>query len=114
MNSPTFEPDKAGGRKNIVVVMGKRRAAQFYAIYPIFAVTLGVAGIEFHLIPYVALIGVIISVPFFVKTFFTLRSNLAFQDSSDYIPAMANNVLGARILGVALAISFIIKGLGLL
>ena len=111
---PDYEADKTGGRKNIVVVMGRRKAAQFYAIYPMFAVTLGVVGTVFHLIPYVALVGIIISAPFFVKTFSTLASSQSFRDSSDYIPAMANNVLGARILGVALAVSFIIKGLGIL
>ena len=110
---PDYQADKTGGRKNVVVVMGKRGAAEFYTAYPVITVTLGVAGVEFHLIPYVALIGIIISVPFFAKTFSTLRISQAFQDSSDYIPAMANNVLGARILGVALAVSFIIKGLGL-
>jgi 1,4-dihydroxy-2-naphthoate octaprenyltransferase len=111
---PDYAADKAGGRKNIVVVMGIQNAAKFYAFYPILAVSLGVLGVTFRIIPWEALIGIAISIPLFVRAFFTLRSNRAFHDSSDYVPALADNVLGARILGVALAISFVIAGLGLL
>jgi len=110
---PDFLADRAGGRKNIVVVMGIPRAAKFYVVYPILSVSLGVVGAAFRVIPYVTLIGIAISIPLFVKTYSNLRSNKTFRNSSDYIPAMANNVLGARILGVTLAVSFVIAGLGL-
>ena len=45
-------------RRNFVVMMGIPSAARFYAVYPILAVSLGVAGTCVHMIPYVALIGI--------------------------------------------------------
>jgi len=110
---PDFRADAAGGRKNIVVVMGVRGAARFYAVYPILAVSLCIVGTLFRIIPYVALVGALSSVPFFLRTYASLNSKREFRESRDYIPAMANCVMGSRILGVALAISFIIRGLGL-
>src|SRR5208283_1231239 len=60
---PDFLADRAGGRKNIVVVMGIPRAAKFYVVYPILSVSLGVVGAAFRVIPYVTLIGIAISIP---------------------------------------------------
>jgi len=111
---PDFLADKAGGRKNIVVVMGLRGAARFYAVYPLLVITLAIAGTFFQVIPYVALVGILICIPFFGKTYQTLTSNDKFHDTSEFIPAMANNVMGARILGVSIAVSFVITGIGLL
>lgn len=111
---PDYVADKAGGRKNVVVVMGISGAAKFYAFYPILAISLGIAGVVLRVIPWFALVGILISIPLFIRTYSTLNSKYKIQDSSDYIPAMADNVLGARILGVALAVSFVIAGLGIL
>jgi len=102
---PDFNADKACGRRNLVVRLGLRNAARVYVIYPILSYSLLVAGVIIGDIPIFALVSVV-ALPLFYRTFKGLT--VGKFDNSSLFPAMAQNVFGARIMGIVITLAYLI------
>ena len=102
---PDFNADKQCGRRNLVVRLGLRNAARAYVIYPILSYSLLAVGVIIGDIPIFSLFSVV-AAPFFCKAFMRLTEGR--YDNSSLFPAMAQNVFGARIMGIVITLAYLI------
>jgi 1,4-dihydroxy-2-naphthoate octaprenyltransferase len=108
---PDIEADRKGGRKSLIVRFGVAKASRFYSFFPIMVFTLIPAGVLLGILPIPALVSLTV-LPLFGQVSKLLK-NSNFQNISELAPTMAKNALAARTVGLVLALSFIIRGLGL-
>src|SRR5690242_3282171 len=101
---PDFDADKAGGRKTLVIMLGKKKAASIVWIFPVVAYSAIIAGILIHVLPILSLIT-LFTVPLLVKSGLSLKQN--FDDINKIIPAMSSFVSYSRITGLLLILSFL-------
>jgi len=104
---PDFEADKKCGRRNLVVRLGLRNAARAYVIYPVLSFSLVMVGVLIGDIPMFALLS-LVALPLFYKTSRMLTAGNF--NTSSLFPAMTQNVLGARIVGVIVTLAYLIAG----
>lgn len=101
---PDHDSDKKHGRKTLVIILGKRKAASFIWVFPIsiYGIILGsvVAGI----FPAVTLIT-FATIPLAVKSGITLRQ---YEDMSRLVSTMERFVTYGRITGALFVIAFVI------
>jgi 1,4-dihydroxy-2-naphthoate octaprenyltransferase len=84
---PDIEADATGGRRNIPTLLGRRHAAQLYAILEAIAVAWIPTAVVLRLVPMPTIIA-LGSLPFAIKaTRVTLRQ---FSNTSKMVPALAN------------------------
>ena len=99
---PDIEADAAAGRKNIPILLGRKRAAKLYALIETIAVAWIPVAIIFGLTSPLTIIA-LICLPFAVKAInVTLKE---FSNTSKLVPALAANVATAY-----LTIAFLIVG----
>ncbi|MCL4436792.1 MAG: prenyltransferase [Thaumarchaeota archaeon] len=108
---PDLEADRSGGRKSLTVRLGAEKASRFYPCFPIAVFTLIPVGVLLGLLPILALASVV-ALPSFGQVSLLLKKT-DFKKISEITPTLAKNALAARTVGVVLALSFIIRGLGL-
>ena len=105
---PDFEADRRCGRLNLVVRLGLRNASRAYVVYPVLIFSLIVAGVGMGVIPVFGL-SAILALPFFYRVSKILTSK-AF-DASKAFPVMAQNVLGARFVGVVITLAYLVSAI---
>ncbi len=101
---PDFDADKASGRKTLVIVLGKKRAASAIWIFPSAAYGVIIIGVITHVLPILSLIT-LFSIPLFIKSVLGLKRN--FDNTEKLVPIMGSCVLFSRITGVLLVLSFL-------
>ena len=101
---PDFDADKAGGRKTLVIMLGKKKAASIVWIFPILAYSAIMSGILTHLFPILSLIT-LLTVPLLMKSGLSLKQN--FDDLDKIVPIMGSFVSYSRITGLLLILSFL-------
>jgi 1,4-dihydroxy-2-naphthoate octaprenyltransferase len=105
---PDAEADVQGGRKHLVIRMGKRNARVLYAIVELAAFATIVAGVVFGLLTPWALLGLIALVPG-LKAIQVLWSN--YDGFEQLFPAMGMNVFAVLGLNLFLAVGYLIAAL---
>jgi len=101
---PDFEADKAGGRKTLVIMLGKKRASYAVWIFPSIAYGIIISGIIIHVLPTLSLIT-LITVPLLIKSGLKLKQS--FDDIDRIVPIMGLFVSYSRITGLLLVLSFL-------
>lgn len=101
---PDFDADKAGGRKTLVIMLGKKRAASTAWVFPIIAYGTIISGILAHVIPVISLMT-LLTIPLLIKSGFSLKQN--FDDPDKIVPTMGSFVSYSRITGLLLVLSFL-------
>ncbi|TLX73413.1 MAG: prenyltransferase, partial [Thaumarchaeota archaeon] len=101
---PDFDADKAGGRKTLVIMLGKKKAASIVWVFPIVAYCVVVLGIVTHVLPTLSLIT-LLTIPLLMKSGLSLKQN--FDDHDKIIPTMGSVVSYSRITGLLLILSFL-------
>jgi 1,4-dihydroxy-2-naphthoate octaprenyltransferase len=92
--------------RNLIVRLGLKKAGGVYVLFPTLVFTMILSGIAMHLIPLPA-VATLIALPLCWNTALSLRhTNL--QQPSKLMPAMAQNVLAARIVGIILTVSYVL------
>jgi len=102
---PDYDADKAHGRKTLVIVLGKARAASSIWIFPIISYGTILAAVIVHLFP----IGSVITLstlPIVIKSCSSLRRK--FDQIEEFIPIMKSFVSYSRFTGALLVASFVI------
>ena len=102
---PDYEADKSHGRKTLVIVLGKARAASSIWIFPIISYGIIIASTITHIFPIVSLIT-FLTLPIVIKSGISLRHN--YNNLEEFVPIMRNFVTYSRITGILLVVSFII------
>ncbi len=101
---PDFDADKAGGRKTLVIMLGKKKASNAVWIFPIIAYGIIVSGIVLHVLPILSLIT-LFTIPLLIKSGLRLKQN--FDDIDKIVPTMGLFVSYSRITGLLLVLSFL-------
>ena len=101
---PDYDADKAKGRKNIVVRLGKQRAAAFHKFFHIVSYSMIILGVALKIIPVLALLSLLI-LPLIVRVAKGLKEN--YGNSNKLIPHMAITSHIARLIGIIIMISYL-------
>jgi len=101
---PDLEADRLKGRRTLVILLGKKRAANTLPLFIIVAYAMIIAGIFLGFTKIYSLSS-LASIPFAVKSIVSLNKN---QSVQSLVPAMASVVTYSRITGVLLALSLLI------
>jgi 1,4-dihydroxy-2-naphthoate octaprenyltransferase len=101
---PDFDADKAGGRKTLVIMLGKKKATSVMWIFPIIAHGVIILGTITHVFPFLSLIT-LLTIPLLMKSGLSLKQN--FDDINKIVPTMGSFVSYSRITGLLLILSFL-------
>jgi 1,4-dihydroxy-2-naphthoate octaprenyltransferase len=101
---PDFDADKAGGRKTLVIILGKKKASSAVWIFPIIAYGVIISGTATHVLPIISLIT-LLTIPLLMKAGLKLKQN--FDDVDKIVPTMSSFVSYSRITGLLLVLSFL-------
>ena len=103
---PDLEADAAAGRRNLPILLGRKRAAKLYALLEAIAVAWIPAAVILGLTPPLTLIA-LAALPFAIKAIrVTLRE---YSNTSKLVPALAANVATAYITMALLAVGYVIS-----
>jgi 1,4-dihydroxy-2-naphthoate octaprenyltransferase len=101
---PDYEADRSKGRRTLVIMIGKKKAAAVFSLFMVAAYAMIVAGIFFGFTKIYSLVS-LLSIPFAVKSALLLKKD---QESIEkMVPAMSSAVTYSRITGFLLALSLI-------
>lgn len=102
---PDFEADKAKGRKTLVIVAGKQKAALVFWIFPIVAYSLLISGIALEIFPIYSSISLVM-MPLIIKVGIQLQKN--FNNIEEIVSLMSKTVAFSRITGALFVLGFLI------
>lgn len=103
---PDFEADRAGGRKTLVIMLGKKRATSALWIFPTVAYSTIIAGVITQTLPIFSLIT-LLSIPLLIKSGLGLKRG--FDDVEKLVPVMGSCLSYGRITGTLLVLSFLLR-----
>lgn len=101
---PDFDADKAGGRKTLVIMLGKKKAASIVWVFPIIAYSIIILGTLTRALPILSLIT-LLTIPLLIKSGLSLKQN--FDVLEKIVPTMGSFVSYSRITGLLLVLSFL-------
>ncbi len=101
---PDYDADKLHGRKTLVIVLGRPRAASSAWIFPAVSHGLVITSVALHIFPPVSLIT-LGTIPIAIRSCEALKQK--FDKLEEFIPVMKNFVSYSRITGALLVTSFI-------
>jgi len=101
---PDVEADAKGGRRHVVIRLGKRRAAILYAATTIFMYAWIGAAVSLGLMPVFALLG-LLTIPQGIKA---IRGAWHYDDPAKFMPGMGANVLVVLLTNVLMAGGYVI------
>ena len=101
---PDHDADKSHGRKTLVILLGKQRAASSAWIFPAISHGFIIASVALHIFPPISLIT-LGTIPIAVKSCQALRQK--FDRVEEFVPIMKNFVSYSRVTGALLVISFV-------
>lgn len=106
---PDYHADRLGGRKTLVILLGKKRSYEVFSTLVISVYPIVILGI-FLGYTTVYSIGCLLSAPYAARAIWELRRSYG-KENSALVPAMASTVKYSRITSIALAVSMIIPTL---
>jgi 1,4-dihydroxy-2-naphthoate octaprenyltransferase len=106
---PDYHADRLGGRKTLVILLGKKRSYEVFSTLVISVYPIVILGI---FLGYTSIysIGCLLSAPYAARAIWELRRSYG-KENSALVPAMASTIKYSRITSIALAVSMIIPTL---
>ncbi len=104
---PDYHADAKVGKTTLVTRIGRKRAADFYAILMFSTYAAILLGISLSLMPMLTLLS-FLTVPLSLRAIYVARKNYA--DSLKLIPANASTVLVQLFTGLLLCVAYVING----
>ena len=101
---PDFDADKAGGRRTLVIILGRKRAANALWFFPTIVYGVIIASVFAQIIPLLSLVT-LITIPVLIKASRELRQS--FDNTEKMVPIMGSCVSYSRITGALLVLSFL-------
>ena len=105
---PDVGPDRKGGRKNIVIVLGKRRAGLLYLITSGLVYLCIILGVSFQFMPLGTLLG-LLTIPIALKAVRGASSKYNASDG-DFLPIMGLNVTVVLVTQALIALGYVFSG----
>lgn len=105
---PDYDADKSHGRKTLVILLGRAKAAATIWIFPAISYGVIITAVTLHFFPIVSLIT-LVTIPIAIKSGTSLKQK--FDHIEGLVPVMKNFVSYSRITGVLLVTSFIVDHL---
>jgi 1,4-dihydroxy-2-naphthoate octaprenyltransferase len=102
---PDYDADKSHGRKTLVILLGKPRAASSAWVFPAMTYGIIIASISLHIFPVISLVT-LISIPIVIRSCKSLKQK--FDHAEGLVPIMRNFVSYSRLTGVLLVLSFFV------
>ena len=102
---PDHDADKSQGRKTLVIVVGKEKAAKLFWIFPLVSYFIIIIGVSANLFPILSLIT-FLSMPLMIKSGLGLRKN--FDSIENLVPFMSSTLMFSRITGALFVVSILI------
>ena len=102
---PDYDADKSKGRKTLVIVAGKERAAKLFWIFPLVFYCAIIIGVSTNLFPTMSLIT-FLSFPLIIKSGIGLRKN--YNSVDELVPFMSSTLMFSRVTGALFVISILI------
>ena len=101
---PDYDADKAHGRKTLVILLGKQRAASNAWVFP--AITYGIIAISIslHIFPIISILT-FATLPIAIRSCKSLKQK--FDHVDELVPIMERFVSYSRITGILLVLSFV-------
>jgi 1,4-dihydroxy-2-naphthoate polyprenyltransferase len=105
---PDHDADKSHGRKTLVILLGRAKAASSIWVFPAISYGVIITAVALHLFPIVSLVT-LVTIPIVIKSGMSLKQK--FDLIEEFVPVMKNFVSYSRITGVLLVVSFIVDHL---
>ncbi len=102
---PDHDADKSQGRKTLVIMVGKEKAAKLFWIFPLVSYFIIIIGVSANLFPILSLIT-FLSIPLIIKSGLGLRKN--FDSIENLVPFMSSTLMFSRITGALFVVSILI------
>lgn len=102
---PDYDADKKHGRKTLVIVLGKHKAATAVWAFPGIIYGIILAGVVSGIFPALSLIT-LATIPMAIRSAISLKKN--YQDVEGLVPVMQGFVTYSRITGALFVISFLV------
>ena len=102
---PDFEADKSHGRKTLVIMLGKTRAASSAWVFPAITYGMIIAGVVTSVFPAITLLT-LVTIPMAIKHVIALKNK--HESVEDLIPVMKGFVTYGRITGAVFAATFVV------
>ena len=102
---PDYEADKSHGRKTLVILLGRPKAASSAWIFPAISHGIIVIAVALHFFPTVSLIT-LATIPISIRSCKALKQK--FDQLQEFVPIMKSFVSYSRITGSLLVVSFVI------
>jgi len=102
---PDYDADKAHGRKTLVIVLGKAKAATTVWMFPIISYGIIVASVVMHIFPLISLIT-LFTIPIIIKSGLSLK--IKFDQVEGLTPVMRDFVSYSRITCALLVVAFLV------
>jgi 1,4-dihydroxy-2-naphthoate octaprenyltransferase len=102
---PDYDADKSKGRKTLVIVSGKEKAAKLFWIFPLVSYCAIIIGVSTNLFPTISLIT-FLSVPLIIKSGIGLKKNYDLVE--ELVPFMSSTLMFSRVTGILFVISILI------
>lgn len=87
---PDYDADKSGGRKTLVIVVGKSNAVKIFWVFPAVSYCCILAGVYVGLLPTLSLIA-LLGAPLLVKSWVALSRRYTARDANDHGSNCDNN-----------------------
>ncbi|HJJ23260.1 MAG TPA: prenyltransferase [Nitrosopumilus sp.] len=102
---PDHDADKSQGRKTLVIVVGKEKAAKLFWGFPLIVYFIIIIGVYANLFPLLSLIT-LLSIPLMIKSGLGLQKN--YDSTENLVPFMFSTLMFSRITGALFVVSFLI------
>ena len=102
---PDYDADRSRGRKTLVILLGRKRASDFFIFFPVMIYGLILAGIILNMLPIYSMIC-FAAAPHAYRVGRLLRKG--HDEVKTLIPVMGSTVTFSRLVGVLLVLSFLI------
>ncbi|MDH3488951.1 MAG: prenyltransferase [Nitrosopumilus sp.] len=103
---PDHDADKSKGRKTLVIVVGKEKAAKLFWIFPLISYVAIIIGVFSNLFPLTSMIS-FLGIPLMIKSGLGLQKN--YDSIKNLIPFMSSTLMFGRITGMLFIIGFLIR-----
>ncbi len=103
---PDHDADKEKGRKTLVIVLGKKRAASIFWAFPIIVYLIIIGGSAIGMFSLFCFIA-FATIPLVIKA--GLRMKQSLDDIDKFVPIMRSTLLFSRITGALFIVGFLIQ-----
>lgn len=105
---PDHDADKSKGRKTLVIIVGKQKAAKLFWVFPLVSYAAIMIGVLINLFPLISMIS-FLSFPLVIKSGIGLQKN--YDSIDNLVPYMYSTLMFGRVTGILFVTSFLLGSL---